>query len=245
MALQRAVAPAAKTAPAAGQFEGMEGTTTVERSTTAQKATADVAATTAIAKASASSVAAQPYTEVLAGLRCAIDPQNVGTLTRLKSGAGNIKDADGVNYGSYVQLELISYHDSWTISPGSDNDESKEFVRYSLDGKTLDGTGESVDEYIAKIRDVDGYEKANKKRYLILAGIINDCDKAKEKIDSVVQVSLAPQSAKTFGDYHTQRSVKVSRGKLPKEGSQQIRITAEGASMNGKDFTKLVVTGSL
>jgi hypothetical protein len=244
MALQRAVAPAAAT-PAAGQFEGMEKSAapSVE-----QKATADVAATTAIAKAAASAVStnvAKPFEYVLRSLECALDPVNVGDLPRLKSGAGNIKDSDGVNYGTFVALELLSFHDSWTISPGSDDDESKDFVRYSLDGKTIDGTGESVDDYLQKLKEVDGYEKANKKRYLILAGIINDCDKAKEKISSIVQCSLAPQSAKTFNNYHMQRSVQVVRGTAVVEGSQQIKITAEGASMNGKDFTKLVVTGTL
>ncbi len=245
MALKKEAAPA-------GQFEGMEETTTAKRpaATIEQNAKADVAATTAIATAAASAVVVRkPFVRVLDELKCALDPINVGTLTRLKSGSGNIKDANGVDYGRYVGLQLLSFHDSWTISPGSDNDESKDLVRYSLDGKTIDGTGEDVDEYLKKIIEVDGYEKANKKRYLILAGIITDCEKSKDKVDTVVQVSLAPQSAGTFENYHMQRSVQVSQGKRQQEGSQMIRIeaTAASATIKGqsKDYTKLVVTGEL
>jgi hypothetical protein len=213
--------------------------------TPAAVAAASVEATTAIAKAASTSLAPRKaFSYVLAELEKALDPVNVGDLPRLKSGAGNIKDADGTNYGSFIKLELLSFHDSWTISPGSDSDEAKPLVRYSLDGKFIDGTGESVTEYLENLKTVEGYDKANVKRYLILAGIIDDCEKAKEKVGSIVQVSMAPQSAKTFNNYHMQRSVLVSRGALPADGSQLIKITAVGATMNGKDFTRLEVTSA-
>jgi hypothetical protein len=187
---------------------------------------------------------ARPFEYVLASLERALDATHVGDLPRLKSGSGCIKDGDGTNYGSFVEMELLSYHDSWTISPGSDDDEAKELVRYSLDGTTIDGSGESVDAYIQRLRDVDGYEKASKKKYLILAGIINDCEKSKDKVGSIIQMSLSPQSAKTFNNYHMQRSVLVSRGTLEAEGSQVVKVSAEGVTMNGKDFTRLTVTGA-
>jgi hypothetical protein len=207
---------------------------------------ADQPAATAVAAPKATGVVVRKaFSYVLQDLDQAIDPINVGDLTRLKSGAGNIKDAEGTNYGTFVSLELLSFHTSWTISPGKDSDEAKQMVRYSLDGKNIDNGGGDVEAYVENLKTVEGYPDANVKRYLILAGIINDCDKAKEKIGSIVQLSLAPQSAKTFNNYHMQRSVLVSRGTMPADGSQMLRITAEGASMNGKDFTKLIVSGEV
>lgn len=248
--------------PVAGQFEGMDDATAVNsaaRAATAERApsvqqtaAAGVEASMAVAKISAGAVSApaKKFEYVLLPLACALKPVDVAALTRLKSGSGNIKDENGVDYGRYVEMQLLSYHDSWTISPGSDNDESKDKVRYSLDGKTIDGTGESVDEYIAFIKSEagGGYNNANKKQYLILAGILSDCEKSKEKVSSVVQVSLAPKSGATFVNYHMQLSVQVMQSKRDIKGAEMIRLDATAASAtikgSSKDYTKLVVTGA-
>lgn len=234
---------------AAGKFEqdAPPGAAVTEKPAApaeAAQAAAGVTASTAIAKAAAGAVAVGgQFKAVFTQFRDALPAVEFGVLPRLVGSNGNIMDKDSRVLGAAVELQLVSWNDTFVVSPGTDNDEADELVRYSRDGKTIEGTGESVDAYLKKLREVDGYDKANVKHYVELIGILTAADKPSDHVGNMVQVSLSPQSRKTWDGYQLQESVKVAQGRRSAEGIDQIVVRAEVKTVNGKTFTLLRVTG--
>lgn len=215
-------------------------------------AAAKVTATTALAtaSASASTALAKPtggFRSVLASYANALPDIEWGVLPRLVGSQGAIKDGDNNRFGTHIDLTLLSFKDYFVISPGDDSTEAKKYVRYSDDGVTINSdVRESVEDYLAYLRGSMGYTDASLKPYTALIGIVDDVENDKNAGDIVgqmVEVSLSPQSRKSFQAYELQRSVAVARGAKPAEGSDQIRIEADTKSQNGKDFTLLKVKG--
>lgn len=60
----------------------------------------------------------------------------------------------------------------------------------------------------------------------------------------MVEVSLSPQSRKSFQAYLLQRTVQVARGTASVEGAERLKLVAEARSANGKDFTLVKVTAA-
>lgn len=252
MALKKSGTTAAPTTP---EFEAepevTQATATPREPVTIDQPKEDVAAakveaTVAIAVAQTGALmkpAGNKFKPVLKELDGAIVPEQAEVLPRLKSGSGCIKDADGTNYGTSIDLELLSYHKQYTISPGSDSDEAKKLVRFSYDGIHISGSGEKVDEYVKRLKEVEGYDKAARKEYLVLVGILEATEKKADGglIGDLVQVSVSPQSAPSFHSYLMQQSVKVARGVADEATAAFIRIKAESKSKNGKDFTLLQI----
>ena len=210
-------------------------------------ARAQVTATTTVAKANAS--ASLPtlgkMQPVLAELQNALPSIDWGVLPRLVATQGQLRDGDKNRYGEFATFSLLSYRDYWVVSPGDDGQEAKEYVRYSDDGLTLTEDGRDVNDYLNELREVHGYTKAAKKQYTSLIGILEDADAPKEKasdnIGQMVEVSLSPQSRKSFQAYLLQRTVQVARGVASAEGSERLKLVAEAKSANGKDFTLIKV----
>lgn len=242
-------APTATPAPAApaGKFEDSSTTVVVEQPAQpaeAAQAAAGVAASTAIAKAATTGLARQGKLETLfSEHRNAIPPMEFGTLPRLVGTNGNVQDrGEGKLLGESVVIELVSWNEEFVVSPGSDKEEAKALVRYSLDGKTIDATGESVASYLEKLRTVEGYSDASIKRYVQLIGIVESTAKASELVGQMVQVSLSPQSAKLFDGYRMQESVKLRlRPELKEQIDNRLKVTAEVKQQGSNTFTLLKV----
>ena len=256
MALTKAKSPdAAAEAVMNGTATVQENDTVNETRTTddtnVAQARAQVSATTAIAKASATSAAVPSLARmqpVLSELQNALPSIDWGVLPRLVATQGQLRDGDKNRYGEHVIFSLLSYRDYWVVSPGDDSQEAKEYVRYSDDGVTLTDDGRDVNEYLNELRVVHGYEKAAKKQYTSLIGILEEADAPKEKaednIGQMVEVSLSPQSRKSFQAYLLQRTVQVARGSASAEGADRLKLVAEAKSANGKDFTLVKVTAA-
>jgi hypothetical protein len=116
-------------------------------------------------------------------------------------------------------------------------------VRYSKDGQTIDGTGESVAAYLKKLRETDGYDQAAVKQYCELVVLLSKSEKPSEHVGNMVQISLSPQSRKLFEGYRYQESVKVALKKRSAEGIEQIRVSTEVKSQGQNTFT-LLKTGA-
>lgn len=240
MALKNKAAPVAQ----AGAFEqGDAGDTAVAQApATAQSNAADVA-NTAIAKASTTSaVAVGKLQTILADIENALPAVEFGVLPRLVGSNGQVMDGDKKLFGDSIKLTLVSWNKNFVISPGDDSDEAKALVRYSRDGVTIDDTGESVVEYLKNLREVEQYPDANVKEYCELVGILNEAAKPCEHVGGMVQISLSPQSRKSFEGYRLQQSVKVRLGQAAPEGQENIVIRAEVKSMGNNTFTLLKVS---
>lgn len=233
----------------AGAFEEDETTGTVEadeevKASPTATDKAKVSASAAIAKAQTTAVGAvaPKMVAVLSDFENALPPVDFGVLPRLKGSQGLILDGDNHKLGSTLQMTLISFNDLYVITTGEDDEASNSLVRYSLDGSTIDSTGEAVSDYIQRLKDVEGYEGAEMKRYCELVGILNSSDVESDHLGNMVQISLSPQSRKAWEAYRLQRSVKIRMGKETVEGSEELTIRAVVKTMGKFTFTVLQVS---
>lgn len=162
------------------------------------------------------------------------------TFERLKSGAGNIMDANGQSLGDEILVTVMSWQDAWDISPGTNDAAGKEVVRYSNDGTTISGTGQLISEYLAEIRP--NFPKAELKAKVILVGILDNAAKPSALLGKTVQISLSQQSRKTWDRYRYDRTLQIQMGKAKPEGAENIRIQALPRKSGTNDWTLLQVT---
>jgi hypothetical protein len=253
-----------KAAAGAGQVGGFEQDDTVTTASQAEAKTAEAPKAApsqeqvdAAAKATGTALAAAKSTAVavtgkvvtaLAEYKDQIPRLDFGVLPRLVGSNGNLMDPDKKLLGSKIKLQLVSFNDEFVVSPGDDSDEAKEAVRYSADGKVLDGTGESVDEYLKQLREVDGYEKAAVKQYCHLVGILLEAEKDPSNlVNQMVLVSLSPQSRNSFEGHKLQLAVKLRlaqvNGTQAPTGLDILTITAEvKTNRANQTFTTLKVS---
>lgn len=154
------------------------------------------------------------------------------TFTRIRSGGGTMVSDDG-DPGRWLEMQVISWHHRWTLSPGEDGDEAKAALRYSADGETIDDTGESVNEVLEQMKD--RFPRAAKKKYTFLVGKLL---KSENPINSqMIQVQLSKTSSATFTAHCMSKLMEgpdfVDNG--------VVRVEARPAKNSKYSFTKLVV----
>ena len=204
-----------------------------------------VAATTAVAvvKPQVTSVAAQfsSATDVISSLKNAM-PVTFDMLIPLIATNGNVcKRSDKKPVGDQVVFELMSWQDSYVVSPNDDRG-PKDCVRYSDDGIVCsDGT--LVADHLAYLRSL-GFAKASCKQRAVVVGSIISCSRTPELDDELVQFDLSPQSRASFLNYALGCVNKLRLGKLTSEQVTKIKATAEVVSMGGNPFTKLMFSAA-
>lgn len=174
---------------------------------------------TAVAVKPAAAVAVAPLTSKLAGpldsLENAIDPDSVdwNTFERVTVSLDGFEDSKRNSLGKVIKLDVMSWNHRWVASPGVQDAEATERVRYSNDGVKITGTGESMDDYI-QMMIADGYSKASKKEYLTIYGFIMESDgKAVAPEDrEIVALQVPPQSRAQFSKYQIEMGVKIMQG---------------------------------
>lgn len=162
------------------------------------------------------------------------------TLNRLKANQGRIT-WDKVNLGEWFEFSLMSWQDNWLVSPGSDSDEAKQFAKYSDDGKTIKETGEDIQVYLQRLKDL-GYEDARLGKRCVLAMELIDCDKDVDTVDEgmLFQIDLAPTSRASFERYRVQSALDIGRGRATGDDVVRIRATAVVKTGGGnKEYTQL------
>lgn len=162
------------------------------------------------------------------------------TLNRLKANQGRIT-WDKVNLGEWFEFSLMSWQDNWLVSPGSDSDEAKQFAKYSDDGKTIKETGEDIQVYLNRLKDI-GYPDARLGKRCVLAMELIDCDKDVDTVDEgmLFQIDLAPTSRASFERYRVQSALDIGRGRASGDDVVRIRATAVVKTGGGnKEYTQL------
>lgn len=214
-------------------------------------AAAGVEASVAVAKAAATSVVVGgKFGDVYKKYENVIQDLEFGTIARCVGTNGRIvakKDGTKIPLGDTIKVTLISFNDSYQISPGKDTDEAKKFVKYSRDGQTIDGTGQPVAAYVAYLRESEGYKDASVKQYTSLVGILEAASDSKPEaqalVNEMVEVSLSPTAAKAFRGVRMQRSVKVSRNVQADDGSEANLVVRAEVRQNGSnEYTALAVS---
>lgn len=157
--------------------------------------------------------------EELEGL---IDPSTLeyDTFRRITVALDGFKDEAKIKLGTRIKIELMSYNDRFVVSPGVKDDEADKLVRYSRDGINLDDGSGTCDDYVKLLRDVNGYPKAETKRYLNLYGMLVATAKNEDapfgvippEDREIVTVQIPPKSYGKFSGYQLTSGVKVAMG---------------------------------
>ncbi len=167
------------------------------------------------------------------------------TLTQIMVTNGNVVLREGKELmGDHVGLELISFQNHWVCSPGgkSNDDESKEFLKFSDDGKTVRDTGESLTEAVQRAKDA-GYPEARIVERMILVGalVYPGKDKKGQRLDELqdelVQIDLAPRSMNNFKAFRANAAFKVSRGLLAPEAALRVCLYCKVMSKGDNNWT--------
>lgn len=259
MALKNAAGNAAPAADASSKFEEEEATTSAPVAAVAEKPAATVgtsdvagaaaATNTAITKAAATSLVAsgKPILALLEDKRDAMPRLEFGTLPRVVANAGQFQDrGTSQMLGDELKVEVISFNKEFVVSPGSDEADAKELVRYSADGKTLEETGQSVAEYLEYLRVTEEYPNAKVKEYTQVIAILNGAQKggkpvASELVGKMVLISMSPSSRKNFDGFRIQEAVFVRMGKRTVEGAENIVLRTDAKTKGSDSYTVIKV----
>lgn len=173
------------------------------------------------------------------------DPSSLdfNTFPRVTVGLDGFSKDDGTDLGKEIALEVMSYNTRWVASPGTDDEEAKKHVRYSLDGKTIDSTGDDngddIQEYIRTLKTVHGYTDAGLKQYLSIYGFLTSANG--EAIDpadlEIVALQVPPQSRPLFERHQINQGVKISRGSV--EASDIVWCQQEKKTGGNKKFAQI------
>lgn len=212
----------AVTAPAAAKVEAKAATKT--QPTTAVATTNQSATAVAIAQ---SMQAMTAFKDVL--------PVDYNTLAQIIANQGNFIDRETkVVLGDTVFFELLSYQDSYVISPGSD-DAPDDLVRYSDDGVTCsDGT--DVQAHLAELKK--DWPKAAVKQRVVVVGAIESASKSDKLNGSLVQFDLSPASRTMWQRYLANAAYGLKLQRYTLDTVKRIKATTEIKTKGNDSFTQ-------
>jgi Fe-S-cluster formation regulator IscX/YfhJ len=213
-------------------FEGMDDAATVgtaEKSTSPaaanvnapeikEEATQQNALTTAPATSLVAAGPVKKFTAALEEFRNVIDPAGMefNTFTRVTVGLDGFEDDQKRDLGKSLKMQLLSFNDRWVASPGSQEADATPHVRYSLDGKTIEGTGEDVMAYIKTLKEVEGYTDASLKQYMTIYGFLIATDGKEIDLEDryVIALQVPPQSRARFTRLQIEAGLKAGMGTM-------------------------------
>lgn len=160
------------------------------------------------------------------------------SLPNIQATNGNfkLKDGNGIILGPEIHFQLVSTQDNFAVTPGVDDDEASQYVRYSDDGKMLKDGVTTVAEHLKILKDL-GYAKAKCQQRIVLVGAMTKCDKKPDLVGELFQIDLPPTSLSKFKTFKIQTAWKTAKGKLDAENVLFVKATAEPTSANGRDWT--------
>jgi len=124
---------------------------------------------------------------------------------------------DKKDVGTNIKVELISWNKRWIVSTNTQDAEATDLLRFSMDGETLQNDHRTVKEYVAFLRDSEGYKNAGAKEYYSLWCNLIYASGADVAVadQKMVEVQLSPQSVGQFKAFQIEYGMKVSKGVMP------------------------------
>lgn len=205
-------------------------------STPAFEAEDDTAVTaTAAEQTTSTAVASKPVTTAIAIAKPDFSamtvfknavPVEYNTLDQIIANAGNFMTREAKKpLGDTVVFELLSYQDSFVVSP-EDDDAPDDLVRYSNDGEVCsDGT--SVAAHLEHLRS-NGYPKARLKPRVVVVGAIESFLKSEEHNGTIMQFDLSPASKVQWDRFLLNTGYGLKTGRV--DASKVNRIKAEAVA---------------
>lgn len=252
MALGTKVADApAAAANLEAAFEAMDeqtsGQASVDTSNDTPTDTAETAPSTSTAVAAAPVNAVSTAVKKRIGpayedFRNVIDPASMefNTFPRITVGLDGFSDDNKKELGKKIKIQLLSFNDRYVCSPGVMNAETTELVKFSTDGKSIDGTGQDCMEYIKQLRDVDGYTDASLKHYMTVYGLLTFANDKELPVEDqgVVGVQVPPQSRAFFTRLQVDTGIKLAQ-RLISEAPETLVLTQEKADGKNAKYANI------
>lgn len=200
--------------------------------------------------ASTSAPANLPTTTALTNSALAVHAKTENPLSELKNALtvefnslaalilsnGNLLLREGKkSVGDSIQLELLSYQDSYVVAP-QDDKAPVSVVRFSNDGITCSDGVTSVKEHLQWLQ-TNGYPKAALKSRVIIVGAVEKCAKAPDLIGTLVQIDLSPASRAQWLRYEANATYKFQKNLATKEGLRHIVVQAEISTAGSNTYT--------
>jgi hypothetical protein len=161
------------------------------------------------------------------------------TLHRIQANQGNFLDLEAgkASIAPEIHLELMSYQANWQISPGTDEADDIQYVRYSDDGKTTT-QGEDCMEFLKGLKDA-GYDKAKLSERCVLAGriIAIPSNPNHAMVGELIQIDLPNTSKQQFDRYRFKTSLDVREGKYTAAETGVFKMKARSTTQNKLSWT--------
>jgi len=224
----------------------LEGTATrVEEPEADKTPEAETAETTSVVKAEEVKAALVPISKLqlntgLASLKDAFAAGGIsidfGTFPRVKIEAGIICSDGDLEAGAFLDLEVMSFSDSYIITPNDDAAPTT-LARYSTDGKVIaskdEWNGRPCTDYVTYLKQ-EGYETAEIREYMNLYGAVVNSDKP-FYADEIVCIQCSPQARARWTRHMMNHARRVALGKIEEANSlPTVRVSVE----KGKAGTK-------
>lgn len=167
-------------------------------------------------------------------------PVDYNTFPQINITNGNFVDRESkVVLGDTLVFELLSYQDSYTVSP-EDDKAPKEMVRYSDDQVTCsDGT--LVKDHLDFLRAA-GYPQARVKQRAVVVGCIESTSKPSKFVDEIMQFDLSPASRKHWQRFMANTIILLRKGKRTEEQLRKIKATTQLVSKDSLTWTEALFT---
>jgi hypothetical protein len=138
--------------------------------------------------------------------------------------------------GTSITVNMASWNKRWLASPGSDDAEAKKFVKYSNDGKTIAEDGSSLADYVAQLKEVEGFKNASIKEYFAIWGFMTayGTTEIAPAEQCMVELQCSPQTVGQFKRHMIEHGMKVSQGLMTE--SNILKCHAKSGSFNSKDY---------
>jgi hypothetical protein len=158
------------------------------------------------------------------------------TLHRIQFNQGSVLDKENSNksLGQVVEIEMLSWQDSYQISPGTQDSDATEHVRYSDDGVTTN-KGENCQEYLAALKEA-GYEDAKMTKRVVIGGVLTVCNDP-AMVGKMVQTDLSQTSKSQFDRHRMQVAMDISKGLRDENSSRFLKMTATPQSKGTTNWT--------
>ncbi len=213
-----------------------EGAAVVTKPTAVgQSAPASVGGAVAVtAGASAGAVAVAGNMHAIDELKNALRV-DYNTLSQVIVTNGNFVERETKTIlGDSIQFELLSWQDSWVVSPNDDK-APKDVVRFSDDGVNC-GDGTPVSEYIAELKSM-GYLKAALRQRVVLVGAVIAAAKSEKFNGELMQIDLSPASRTQWLRYQANAAYAIRTGRQTADQVKIVKAIAELAQNGDNTYT--------
>jgi hypothetical protein len=127
-----------------------------------------------------------------------VESLGIGAFPRVTVGLDGFSIKDGADLGKKIKIEVDSWNYVWLVTTGENSSaETNKLIRTSYDGVNLKGGEGTIEAYLNKLKDVEGYKKASVRQYVEMYGdLLWSEEKGEVAVEDrkTVQVSLSPQS---------------------------------------------------